>query len=91
MAAEAKKLDAPRPAPDGKQPIAMSYWYSPFNPHTGIGVNVVVGGDHNDGVGTQGKVQSITLYPGGYVVIESLSRSGETKWLVVLGGQGRCA
>lgn len=95
MGTEVKKLetkpDEKPHIPDGTKPIAMSYWYSPTNPHTGIGINMVVNGHMNDGVGTEGKIQTITLFPGGFVVVEVLSRAGETKHLVVLGGQGRCA
>lgn len=98
MAEPARKLEPVVSAPDGSKPLKMRWWKA-----TGITIGVrpeatiMLGGTWSDGTGTTGQVESITLYPGGNVVIElvpewnrdfGFEKPTERRYGVVYGGHG---
>ncbi len=98
MGAEVKKLEVTRDAPDGTKPIRIKYWYLPYTIGTGIGHSIVEDGTYADGVETSGRVHSLVLYPGGFVVAElrcgwvpgkpESEQTYTTKYVVLTGGHG---
>jgi hypothetical protein len=73
MGDAAKKLEQPKApwAPDWSKPVALKYWFLPYEMGVHIQRSLAVGGDVNDGCGTTGKCKSITFFPAsGHAVAE---------------------
>ncbi len=71
MANAAEKVtQLPRPAPDGTKPVALEYFYTPGVIGATVDHHVQVGTNFKDGNKVSGLVQSITLYPSGFVIAE---------------------
>lgn len=100
MAEAVRKLEPVAQAPDGSKPLKMRWWKCTG---TMIGVRpeslIMIGGTWSDGTGTTGAVESITLYPGGNVVVEIIPNTdwdphggqpkpSDRRYGVVFGGHG---
>lgn len=101
----AKKLEAPAPevptvpAPDGTKPIALEYYYLPYNLGATVQHQIMVGQQMTDGCHVSGTVKTIMLYPGGFAVAEVHSglvpgrlpseQKIEVHHLVLTGGHGK--
>ena len=100
MGEPAKKLEKlPEPsAPDGMRPVALEYYYLPYNIGATVNHAISVGSILSDGHKVTGLVREITQYPGGFVIasiecgrlpgrLESEQKT-EIKYLTFSGGHG---
>lgn len=99
MAEPARKLEpVVSTIPDGSKPLKMRWWKCQQTVGVNINQLLTVGGTWTDGVGTTARIKSITLYPGGNVVVELLSGwhdelnrtedNCEVRYGLVYGGHG---
>jgi hypothetical protein len=96
QAAEVKELK--RPAPDGTKPLPLDWWKAPSTIGHRTDQLLKTGGVWSDNVGTTAYIQSMTLYPGGTVIVElrkgympgllDSEQNYTTEWGVVFGGHG---
>lgn len=104
MAEAVRKLERVASAPDGSKPIKLAWWKTPQM--IGVRIDTMLqaptegkeGGVWSDGCGTTGYIESLTLHPGGNVVVElkcgwdptvlASEQKFVTKYAVVYGGHG---
>lgn len=98
MADAAKKLEVVRATPDGSKPLPLEWWKAPSTIGHRTDQLLKTGGIWSDNVGTTAYIQSMTLYPGGTVIVElrkgympgmlDSEQNYVTEWGVVFGGHG---